>query len=152
MSSLAMLPFLSQLDESAGRTATAAVKRQPRLHRVNNHMSSIPLPALHVNPPQQQDPMASVEKLVQLKSLMQGQQLQQGQIQEQQQQITDNHALTTAMKNWDPKTQSYDDLTHSVLKNGGSGNAALAIKQHALTVQKQFPTLPRKMLLPGRRT
>jgi hypothetical protein len=99
-------------------------------------MSSIPLPALHVNPPQQQDPMASVEKLVQLKSLMQGQQLQQGQIQEQQQQITDNHALTTAMKNWDPKTQSYDDLTHSVLKNGGSGNAALAIKQHALTVQK----------------
>jgi hypothetical protein len=61
--------------------------------------------------------------------------LQQGQIALQQQQLRDQAALTTAMKSWNP-SDGYDSLTKSVLENGGSGNAALQVKQHALTVQK----------------
>lgn len=45
-------------------------------------MSSIPLPALHVNPPA--DPLESIQKAMSLKSLMQGQQIQGQQIQENQ--------------------------------------------------------------------
>lgn len=105
-------------------------------------MGSIPLPALHVNPPQQQDPMAGMEKLVQLKSLMQGQQMQQQEMQIRGQQVKDQQATTAAMKAIDPsKYQSdpsayYADVSKSVLDNGGSATAAQGVQQHGLTVLK----------------
>src|SRR6185312_842790 len=107
-------------------------------------MSSIPLPALHVNPPQPQDPMASVEKLVQLKSLMQNQQYQQQEMQVRAQQIQDQAATTAAMKAIDPTQDKYQkdpssyyaDVSKSVLDNNGSATAAQAVQQHGLTVLK----------------
>ena len=77
--------------------------------------------------------MAGIEKLVQLKSLMQGQQMQQGQIQMQQQQIQDKNARTQAMIGWDGKDPG--DLAKSVLKNGGSADAATAVTQHFLQLK-----------------
>jgi len=104
-------------------------------------MGSIPLPALDIHPPQQQDPLAGLEKLQQLKSLMNQQQIQQQTIasgqQDQQikaQQIKDQQATTAAMKSWDGK--DYDVLAKSVLANGGSATAADAVAQHGLTIKK----------------
>lgn len=104
-------------------------------------MSSIPLPALDIRPPQQPDPLGAFQKLMALKSLGQQQQIQQQTIQTnqqeqqlRQQQIADQQATRAAMKNWDGK--DYDALASSVLKNGGSANAATAITQHGLTIKK----------------
>jgi hypothetical protein len=98
-------------------------------------VSSIPLPALDVNT-QQRDPLEAYSRLVQLRTMAQQQQLQQGQIQLQRQAIRDQQALTQAFQQWDPQKQTYDDLAKSVTNNGGSGNAALQIQQHALTIKK----------------
>ncbi len=46
-------------------------------------MSSIPLPALSIRPPQINDPLETYGRMVQLKSMLQGQQVQQGQLQMQ---------------------------------------------------------------------
>jgi hypothetical protein len=97
-------------------------------------MSSIPLPALSIHPPQQENPAEQLGKMVQMKSMLQNQQMKQGEIQLQQQQIKDQQAMTTAMKNWDGK--DYDALSKSVLQNGGSANAATQIQQHGLTIKK----------------
>lgn len=99
-------------------------------------MSSIPLPALDLRPQQSADPLQSIGRLIEMKSLLNSQQMQAGQLQLQQQQIKDQQALTNSLRNWDPSTQSYDDLAHSVIQNGGSGNAALQIQQHALSIKK----------------
>lgn len=65
-------------------------------------MATIPLPALHVNPPA--DPLDSINKAMSLRSLMQGQQIQGQQIQEnqlklkqQQQQQQDQQAVMQAL-------------------------------------------------------
>jgi hypothetical protein len=105
-------------------------------------MAGFPLPALDIRPPQPQvDPLSQFQKVMSLRSLMGAQQLQQQQIaagqQEQQirqQAITDNQAVTAAMKTWDG--QDYDALAKSVLQNGGSANAATQIQQHGLTIKK----------------
>lgn len=104
-------------------------------------MSSIPLPALAVKPPEPNDALGSFQKLMALKSMGQQQQIQQQQLaagqQEQQirqQQIADQQATTAALKNWDGK--DYDSLAKDVLKNGGSANAATAIQQHGLNIRK----------------
>jgi len=104
-------------------------------------MGSIPLPALDLRPVQQSDPLGDVSKLMALKSMMGQQQLQQGDIQLQQQQLADQHAMTAAFKDWDPKSQSYDDLAQSVVKNGGSANAAMQVTQHGLQMQQGIQTL-----------
>ena len=97
-------------------------------------MASIPLPALGVNPPQPQNPAEQMGKLVQMKSMMQQQQLQSGQLQLQQQQLKDQHATTQAMLGWDGK--NFSDLSKSVLTNGGSANAAMAVTQHGMQIQE----------------
>jgi hypothetical protein len=100
-------------------------------------MGSIPLPALAVQPPPQTDPLQNYGKVLQMKSLLQNQQAQQQEIQIRQQQLTDQQAMTAALKGADPTSPTfYDDVAKGVLKNGGSGNAALQVQQHALTVKK----------------
>src|SRR5579864_4976337 len=96
--------------------------------------ANIPLPALDIRPQQPQNPIEQVGRLMSLRSLMNQQQLQGGEIQMQQQQIKDQQALTKAFQSWDGK--SYDDLAKSVIDNGGSGNAAVMVQQHALNLRK----------------
>lgn len=64
------------------------------------------------------------------------QQLQQGnvELQEKQQQLKDQQAVTTAMQQWDGK--DYNQLYPLVLKNGGSGQAVIGLQQKAMEKQK----------------
>jgi hypothetical protein len=105
-------------------------------------MSTIPLPALAVKPPDQPDVVGGLSKLLALRNMQQDQQLKQAEIaaseQQQQlrdQQIKDQQATTSAMKAWDGK--SYDDLSKSVLDNGGSATAAQNVQMHGLNIKKQ---------------
>lgn len=93
-------------------------------------MSSIPLPALSVRPPEQQDLLGQFSKLQALKGMQQQQQEQGLQIQQQQQQMADQKAMTTAMHEWDGK--NLDDLPSLILKHGGSANAVFTTKQQIL--------------------
>jgi len=56
-------------------------------------MSSIPLPALAVRPPEQQNPLSGLMQVMQIKSMMQGQQMQQQEMQIRQQQIQDMQTM-----------------------------------------------------------
>ncbi len=58
-------------------------------------MSSIPLPALSIRPPQEPDLGANVDRLIALKSMLGQQQLQSVQIQQAQQQLQDRQTLQT---------------------------------------------------------
>jgi hypothetical protein len=102
-------------------------------------MATIPLPALDLKPIQAPDPFADASKLMALRSMMNQQTLQQQQIKNQQ-------ATTQAMKDWDPKSQTYDDLAKSVLNNGGDATAAMAVTQHGLQVQQAVQTLSKDQL------
>ena len=99
--------------------------------------SSIPLPALAVQPPPQQDPMGGLSKLLALKSMLGQQQLQQQEVQKNQVALQNQQATTAAMKDADPTSPTfYDDVSKDVLKNGGTADAAIALQQHGLTVKK----------------
>lgn len=114
-------------------------------------MASIPLPALHLNPPQEQpNPIAQMGQVMQLKALMQNQPvqsqiLQQQQqegaldVQQKQQQVADQKAMTAAMQQWDGK--DYNDLVPLVTKNGGSAQAVLGLKAKIQEQQVQASTI-----------
>lgn len=114
----------------------------------------ISLPALDIKTPQQPD---LLEKFGQLQALrgqaqqqsqaaamapLQQQAAQQGvqqgglAIQQQQQQLKDQQAATAAMQQWDGK--SLDDLAPLILKNGGSAQAVMSLKQHALDQKAKY--------------
>jgi hypothetical protein len=101
-------------------------------------MSSIPLPALAIQPPQQQDPLGNISKLMAMKSMLVQQQSQQQELQIRAQQVKDQQATTAAMKGVDPTLDKYknnsagyySDLSQAVLDNGGSATAATAMQQH----------------------
>ena len=115
-------------------------------------MGSIPLPALSVRPVAQPDVLANTTRLAQLRGLQQEeqqraamapyqqqiaqQQAQSGQLQLQQQQIAlkDQQAMTAAMQQWDGN--KIDDLPALVIKNGGSANAVMGLKNQIIG-QKQ---------------
>jgi hypothetical protein len=113
-------------------------------------MASIPLPALDVRPPQQQaDPLEQYGRLMQLRNMQQNQplqtqalqqQVQSGQlgIQQQQQQLKDQQAMTAAMQSWDGK--DYNQILPLVLKNGGSAQAVMGLKQKILEQQQALST------------
>lgn len=113
-------------------------------------MASIPLPALDIRPPAQQpDPLEQYGRLMQLKQMQTMQPLQQQAaqqnvqsnalgIQQQQQQLTDQKAMTSAMQNWDGK--DYNDILPLVLKNGGSAQAVMGLKQKILEQQQSIST------------
>lgn len=102
---------------------------------------AIQLPALDIQPPQQQPgAMDYYTKAVQLKSLLGNQQLQQGQMQLQQLEIKrqqdaekDSKALTDSMQQWDGKWETLPGL---VMKNGGSATAVMGVKKAAIEQQK----------------
>jgi hypothetical protein len=94
-------------------------------------LGNIPLPALAINPPvQQEDP---VTRLMRMRAGFQ--QIQSGQLelQQRQQALQDQKAMTQAMLSWDGKDPS--ELAHSVIKNGGSANAATTVQQHYLGIK-----------------
>ena len=113
-------------------------------------MSSIPLPALSVRPPQ--DPTQGLENAVRLSSLLQAapiqrqilqQQAQAGQLglQQQQQDLTDRQAMTAAWKQYDPNNDAPQSLIQNVLKAGGSGMAANQLSQQLMARQQQYMQL-----------
>lgn len=99
-------------------------------------MSSIPLPALGVKPPEQQNPLDQFARIQQIRGGQQ--QLQQGQIQTQmlQQQQHDQQAMTSAMQQWDGKDMN--DLPKLIIKNGGSAQAVFGARKQLLDQQKMY--------------
>lgn len=121
-------------------------------------MSSIPLPALHLDAQQAPDLMSQYGNLLKLQSMRQGLQQQQQlaplqmqqqqndtqasqlNLQQQQQAAKDAAAGQAAMKAWDPK-DGYDALSHLFVTNGGSMDGAMKIQataaQQKLAASKQ---------------
>ena len=99
--------------------------------------AGIPLPALDVQAPPQQNPMGNLSQLLQMKGMLGQQQMQQQDIQQKNIALQNSQAVTAAMRNADPNSPTfYDDLARGVLKNGGTADAALGIQQHGLTIRK----------------
>lgn len=110
------------------------------------------LPALDVKTPQQPDLLQQFSQLQALKGNQQAMQqraalaplqqeaaqqnVQTGQldIQQKQQQLKNQQALTQAYQTWDGR--SYEDLAHLALKAGATGDAIQAIQQHGLALRK----------------
>ncbi len=104
--------------------------------------ANIPLPALLVKTPEQPDPVSSISRILALKSVLGQQKLQDVQLQQSQQDLADNKAMTDAMKNWDGK--DYTQLPGLVLSNGGSAKAALAVQTHIQTLRSQASEIAAK--------
>jgi hypothetical protein len=104
-------------------------------------MSSIPLPALDVRPPE--DPLSQYAKALSVQSMIgqqKTQQLQQTGMQQENQQreqsLNDQKAMTNAMQEWDGK--SYNDLAPLVVKHGGSAQAVIGLKGKVLEQQEKY--------------
>lgn len=114
-------------------------------------MGSIPLPALSIKAPEQQDLLGQYGKAMQLRSLAAQQQMIPGQLQQQQQQIQagglenqqrqqalqDQQASTKALQQWDGK--DVNEIPALILKNGGSANAVFGAKNQ-IVQQKEALT------------
>lgn len=83
-------------------------------------------PALMIRPPE-----SPVQQLAGVQQVQQ----QALQIQQERQQIADQHALTTAMQNYDGKNP--DTLPMLVLKAGGSGTAAMSMSKNVLEIKSK---------------
>lgn len=106
-------------------------------------MSSIPLPALSIHAPEQQDPLSQYAKIAQLRGMQQQQQLGQQQLigaqQENQQRavaLQDQQAMTKAMQDWDGKDMNA--LAPLALKHGASSTAVMGLRKQALGIQEQY--------------
>jgi hypothetical protein len=115
--------------------------------------AGIPLPALHVEAPQQPDTLGNFQKLLAIKNEqtmapLRQQEAQQNvqtgalEVQQKQQQLKDQQAITAAMQEWDGK--DYNALYPLVTKNGGSGTAVIGLKQKALEQQKSLSEIAEK--------
>lgn len=120
-------------------------------------MSSIPLPALDLKPPQTPDVAGQFGNLLRLKALQQQsqqqaaeaplrQQILQNQAQstalatqQQQQTMKDQQAMTAAMQQWDGK--DLNGLVPLVVKNGASANAVIGLKQKVLAQKQQAASI-----------
>lgn len=118
-------------------------------------MASIPLPALGIHAPQQpQNPLEQYGNLLQLKNAIQQSQLQQQEaplrlqalqqgvqqgnvdLQQKQQALKDQQAMTAAMQSWDGK--DVNGLIPLVIKNGASANAVMGLKSKVLEQQQTY--------------
>jgi len=111
-------------------------------------MASIPLPALHLNPPpQQENPVEQYGRILQLKNMMAMQPLQQQAMQQQvqagklenqqkQQSLKDQQAATAAMQEWDGK--DINQLPTLMIKKGASAQAVMGLKSKALEMQQTY--------------
>jgi hypothetical protein len=131
-------------------------------------MASIPLPALDIRPPQQQDTnlLGQYAQLQALKNQQVMQPLQQQAAQQQvqegaadlqikQQQLKDQQAMSATMQQWGKNSQpqsnsgqnassptpSYDDLVPLAIKNGASFQAVQGLQQHVLQMKQQASTI-----------
>lgn len=117
-------------------------------------MGSIPLPALDVKTPQQPDILQKFGQLAALRNAQQEyqqraamaplqqqqaqQSIQSGQlgIQQQQQALKDQQAMTAAMHDWDGK--DVNSLIPLVIKNGASAQAVMGLKSKVLEQQQTY--------------
>jgi hypothetical protein len=104
-------------------------------------MSSIPLPALSIRPPE--NPLDQYAKALSVKSMIQGQQigeqqLQQEKVKTQETQIglKDMQARSAAMSQWDGKDPN--NLADLIRQNGGSYDAVYAAKKQGLDLQQLY--------------
>src|SRR6185437_13820071 len=114
-------------------------------------MASIPLPALHVDTPQQPNLLQQYGQLMQLRALAGQQQLQQQQIQgaglenqQRQIQIQNSQAGMKAMQQWDGK--SYDDLPDLMAKNGADLNTVMNAKAGIMKIKQDAANLTKDQL------
>jgi hypothetical protein len=105
-------------------------------------MSTMPLPALSVNPPA--DALGGVQRILALKSVLGQQQLQQQDIQRGNIQLQDQQATSAAMREWDGK--DYNDLPGLILKNGGSSTAVFSARNQVLDYQTKLTNLTKDQL------
>jgi len=82
-----------------------------------------------------ESPIQQLGGAMQIKSAMQQQQLGALQIQEEQQKLADQHALTTAMAGWDGK--NYTDIPGLVTQAGGSGAARMQAQSSILAMREK---------------
>jgi hypothetical protein len=90
-------------------------------------------PALAIRPPEPL--LQQYAQAQQVAAGAQEQQLRAIQVQQAQQQLQDQHALTSAMMQWDG--QDYKQLPMMVLKSGGSGMAAMQMSQQVLGMRQK---------------
>lgn len=90
-------------------------------------------PALDIKPVE--SPVQQLAGVMQIKSAQQQQQMQGLDIQQRQQDIADQHALTTAMAGWDGR--NYTDIPGLVQKAGGSGKAQMAATNSILGIREK---------------
>ncbi|MFI5056896.1 MAG: hypothetical protein ACHQLQ_01815 [Candidatus Acidiferrales bacterium] len=88
-------------------------------------------PALMIKSPE--SPIEQLGGVMQLKGAMQQQQLTGLEVQRQQQDIADQHALTTAMAGWNG--QNYTDIPGLVKQAGGSGKAQIQANNAILDIR-----------------
>jgi hypothetical protein len=89
-------------------------------------------PALMIKPPE--SPIQQMAGAQQIQAGQQEAQMRTLQIQQEQQQLTDQHAITQAMLNWDGKDPN--SLAMGVLRNGGSGSAVFGVTQKLLATRQ----------------
>jgi hypothetical protein len=110
-------------------------------------MSTIPLPALQVHTAETPDPIGNFTRILQLRDFLQNepvqrqilqQQQQAGQVdvEQKQQQLKDQQAMSSAMQNWDGK--DVNSLVPLVIKQGASANAVMGLKSKILEQQQAY--------------
>ena len=111
-------------------------------------MASIPLPALGLQPPQPPaNPVDQYGKMLTLRNMLQQQQLGQVDLQQRQQELLDQKAMTDAWGKWDGK--SYDSLIPLAKDAGASARALIALKQHSLDMQSKISEISKNDALSG---
>jgi len=123
-------------------------------------MASIPLPALHIQPPA--DPSEGMQRMLALRNMMQETQQRQalmpGQIQAQQQQLqagnlsnqeaqinlNDRQAASKAMQEWDGK--DITTLPGLMIKHGASATAVMSMKTNIIKQQQDLANLSKDQL------
>lgn len=102
-------------------------------------MTTLPLPAINLQQPQQQDPVQAIHRILAIKSLLGQQKMQDIQTQQAEQGQRDQQATTKALQDWDG--QNPNDLPHLILKNGGSSNAVLNAQGKLIDMRQKAATL-----------
>lgn len=106
-------------------------------------MSSIPLPALHVQAPQQEDLLGQAGKVVNLQSMLQQRQMQSMQLQQAQLDLDDQKKIRQAFMDAQGDMDKTIDLS---AKAGVKPQTLLALKNSALEQKQKLATLSKDQL------
>ncbi len=102
-------------------------------------MGSIPILATGIQQPSPPSILEAQQRMQAIQAGKQEQQLRSQQVEQQQVQLDDQKAMTSAMQDWDGK--DFNELPSLVLKNGGSANAVIGLKQHIVDQQTKLSQL-----------